>query len=159
MASKEMIRIQNYGLGDIKKGIRYLLDKAAESPDVRQLAIEVTQDKEDQIAAIYDWIKDNVKYIPDPDQIELFISPVRMVNEYRKGMLLGGDCDDMAILAAALYRSIGIPANVILIDSTGGGLNHAFCQVRSNKLGWTNCDPSAPLPIGWEVQYYEKIVV
>ena len=154
--------IKNHTIADIKNSIQYLLDKAAESPEVRMLAIEITHNKQDKIAAIYDWIRGGVKYVPDTvtnGYMELFISPVRMVEDSRAGKTIGGDCDDMALLATALYRSVGIRANVVLIDSIGNGLDHAYCQACSDKLGWVNVDPSAPVPLGWEVSYREKIVV
>ena len=157
-------RIQNYSLSDIRDGLKYLLDKAADSQEVRQLAIEITADNQDPIAAIYDFVRNTVRYIPDPvanGQMELFISPVRMVKDYRSGMVLGGDCDDQALLTTALLRSIGIRANVVLIDQTGNGLDHAFCQAYSDKLGtWVSVDASAPqVPLGWEIRYQSKIVI
>ena len=51
--------IKNYGLQDIKDGIRYLLEKSSRSEEVRQLAIEITAGQEDPIAAVYDWVKGN----------------------------------------------------------------------------------------------------
>jgi len=153
--------IKNYSLDDIKDSIKYLLDKASESEEVRQLAIEIIHNKPDPIAAIYDWVKTNVKYTPDPvrnGQIELFISPVRMVKDYRQGKPLAGDCDDMALLAVALCRSIGIHSSVVLLDTAGEGLDHAVSQVSSNGVTLM-LDPSANVPLGWEEHYYSKVVV
>ena len=159
-----LTRIQNYSINDIKDGIRYLLGKASESLEVRGLAIEITQGNQDKIAAIYDWVKQTVGYVSDPvsnGAIELFISPVRMINDYRSRIVVGGDCDDMAILTTALCRSIGIRANVVLIDQVGRGLDHAFCQAFSETLHhWVSIDPStSKVPLGWDVKYREKIVI
>ena len=157
-----LTRITNYTLEDVQNGIQYLLDKASSSPEVRMLAIEIVADKQDRIAAIYDFVRTTVKYVPDPvadGGIELFISPVRMVKDYRVGMVLGGDCDDMALLTTALCRSIGIQSNVVLIDSVGKGFDHAYCQAHSDKLGMINVDSSAPVPLGWAIQYQQKVVV
>jgi len=157
--------IRNYTLDDIGKGIKYLLGKASEAPEVRMLAIEITGGSEDPISAIYNWVKTHVHYVPDPvsgtDTIELFISPVRMVKDFNAGTTIGGDCDDIALLTTALYRSIGIQANVVLVDQDGGGLDHAYCVVWSDKLQkWINSDPSAPeLPLGWELQLASKIII
>ena len=163
MATGVLRRIQNYSLDDVKDSIKYLLDRASESLEVRTLAIGITAGKPDPVAAIYDFIKQNVSYIPDPvsnGHIELFTSPIRMVRDYRAGIPIGEDCDGMAILATALYRSIGIRANVVLIDVGGNGLDHAYCQAYSDTLNdWVSVDPSSQFPLGWDIKYHDKVVV
>ena len=156
--------IQNYTLQDIKDSMSYLLDKSSHSEEVRQLALKVIADKSDPIAAIYDFVKSTVSYVPDPvmggDEIELFTSPVKMVRDYNQGLPLAEDCDGMALLATGLYRAIGIRANVIIIDSIGQGFAHAYCLVWSEKLGrFVSVDPSSDYPLGWELTYKEAIVV
>jgi hypothetical protein len=155
--------IQNYTIEDIKTSIKYLLDKSSQSEEVRQLALSITRNTDDPIVAVHSWIKDNIKYVADPvsdGELELFISPVRIVKDYADGKSLGGDCDDMAILTTALYRSLGIRSDVVLLDVNGKGLDHAVSQVFSDKLGrFIIVDPSSNLPVGWEEKYYEKVVV
>ena len=162
----EMItRIQNYGLQDIENSIRYLLEKSSNSEEVRQLAIEIAAGKEDPIAAVYDWVKGNVAYVSDPidvegDVIELFISPVRMVKNYRKGKTIAGDCDDMALTTTALLQAVGIKSRVVLLDMAGGGLDHAICEAYSEKLDkWVMIDASATMPLGWEETHVQKLVI
>jgi len=153
--------IQNYTLDDIKNSMRYLLDKASYSEDVRQLAIEIVNHKPEPISAIYDWVKDTVRYIPDPvrdGQIELFTSPVRMVRYYRESKSLAEDCDGMSLLTVALLRSLGYQANIILLDTKGEGLDHAIAQMNSD-IGLINVDASSQYPLGWEIKYYQKVVV
>jgi len=158
-----LIRIENYSLKDITDGIELLLDRAAHAPEVRQLAVSIIYERQDRIAAIYDWVKANVSYVPDPVQaggeIELFISPVKMVKDFGNGVAIAGDCDDMALLTTALYRSIGIKANVVLLDTGGSGLDHAVCEVETEELGMITVDPSAEYPLGWEEKYFSKVVV
>ena len=154
--------IKNYSLDDVKDSIKYLLSKSAKSPEVRQLAIEITAGSQD-ISTIHDFVRDTVKYVPDPvtnGNIELFTSPIKMVKDYRAGITIGEDCDGIAILTTALYCSVGIRARVALVDQSGDGLDHAYCEVFSDKLGqWINSDPSAPLPLGWVIPYHQKIVI
>lgn len=160
-----LVRIKNYTVSDIEDSIKFLLDRAAQSPEVRQHAIQITHDKQDKISAVYDWIKQSISYIPDPmgaegEEIELFISPVRLVKDYNLGLKSGGDCDDHAILATSLYRAIGIRSNVVIIDSAGNGLDHAFSEVWSDKIqDWISVDTTSTYPIGWSFPYKDKIVV
>ena len=145
---------------DIRSSINYLLDKAAHDEQLRQLAVQITSNKE-PISAVYDWVKENVQYVPDPVGNELFISPVRMVQDYHDGNPLAGDCDDQALLITALCRSIGIESNVVLLDTGGGGLDHAVSQAYSEKLGkYVLVDASTnEVPLGWEESYFQKVVV
>lgn len=158
--------IRNYNLSDIKESILLLLDRAAKSFEVRQHAVEITSDAQDKIAAIYDWVKSSVSYVPDPigasgKEIELFISPVRMVQDHKQGLKIAGDCDDHALLSTSLFRALGIPSNVVLIDSAGNGLDHAYCKAWSEKLGhWVNVDTAnADVPLGWHYSTRQEIVV
>ena len=152
--------IQNYSLGDVKDSIRYLLDKASQSPEVREHAINITLSSQDKLSAIYDWVRNTVSYTPDPIDIELFTSPVKMVKDYNNGISLVEDCDGIALLSTALCRAIGIRANVVLVDIDGSGLSHAYCEAWSDKFeGWIAIDPSSEYPLGWIFRFKEKNVI
>ncbi len=155
--------IQNYDIDDIVSSIKYLLDKSSKCGEVRQLAVQITYAQQDKIAGIYDWIKSSVSYVPDlvtNGDIELFTSPVRLVKDYNQGIAIGEDCDGMAILATSLYRAIGIKSNVVIIDSVGNGLDHAYCQAWCDKLEqFISVDPSSNNPLGWELVYKEKVII
>lgn len=153
--------IENYNLEDVKTSINHLLRKASESEEVRQLTISVVGDCPDPIPPVYDFIRYNVKYISDPIGGELFISPVKMVNDYSNDKPIGADCDDMAILAVAMYRSVGLESNVVLLDTKGKGLDHAVARVRSRQTGeYIMIDPSTPkYPLGWQERYYAKVII
>jgi len=152
--------IKNYSIQDITDNIRRILGVASHAPEVRRLAIQITSDREDKITAICDWVKQHIQYVPDPTSIELFVSPIRIVNDYYECKTIGEDCDGHAILVTALYRSIGIDSHVVLIDSAGNGLDHAFSEVWSEKLNcWINVDTTSEYPIGWVYQYSQRIVI
>ena len=159
-----LTRIRHYTLIDIRAGVRYLLEKAAQSEGVRTAAIRITQGKEDRIAAIYDWVKANVRYVPDEQRgygdVELFISPVKMIKDYNAGIAIEGDCDDYSLLVVSLCRAAGIQANVVLLNTGGQDIDHAVAEVYSEELGkYIMLDPTATLPLGWQENHYEKIVV
>lgn len=155
-----LVRIRDYNTQDIIDGIKLLLDRAAHSEEVRTLAVQLTHDRQDKIAAIYDWIKQNVSYVPDPIDIELFISPIKQVKDYNSGLGIAGDCDDMAILATSLYRAIGIKSNVVLYNLNGQGLDHAASRAWSDKINqWIIVDPSSEFPLGWGFPFYTRLIV
>lgn len=48
-----------------------------------------------------------VKFRPDPDGVELLRHPAEMLEEIRESAATEGDCDDLAMLAAALALAAG----------------------------------------------------
>lgn len=156
-------RIKNYSLEDIKAGMLWLLDLSAHSELVRNHAVKVASWQNDKISAVYNWVKWNVEYVSDPigpdGNIELFISPVKQIEWYNEGKHISGDCDDHALLLTALYRTLGISSNVLIIDS-GYGFDHAYCQVWSEALNqYISADTTAKYPLGWVISYHKKIII
>jgi transglutaminase-like putative cysteine protease len=89
----------------------------------------------DQIASIYDYLKNGggIKkgwgYVRDPRGIDYFsYANQTLKNGYRANCVGGGDCDDFAILMAALIESVGGTTRIILArnNSVGG---HAYAEV------------------------------
>lgn len=73
----------------------------------------------EEARAVQIWIHDRVRYRRDPRDAELIQDPVTTIKN-------GGDCDDMAILAAALLRAIGHDARVATVEWQGRGFpSHA----------------------------------
>ncbi len=159
-----LIRIKNYTIKDVIDGINFLLERASTDMNVKVLANEISSTSQDKIASIYDWMRKNVSYIPDNVQAgknaELFISPIKMVNDYNKGLPIGGDCDDHAIFSTALFRAINVKSNVILLDTIGEGFDHAISRAWSESIGWVMVDSSTnKVPIGWEESNHNKIII
>jgi len=145
---------------DLINAIQDLLHKSESSPEVRQLAVEIVVGQPDMIGAIYDWVKNHVQYIADPTDIEMLTSPIRMVLNYREGLLLAEDCDGHALLVTALLRSVGYDAHVILIDQENDGWSHAYTAIKLQDGSWLNVDTSTSLyPLGWEPHYYQRMVI
>ncbi len=94
----------------------------------------------DQIASIYSYLKngDGSKkgwgYVRDPRGIDYFnYANASLKLGDRANYVGGGDCDDFAILMAALVESIGGTTRIILArnNSTGG---HAYTEVYLGQL-------------------------
>ena len=155
--SKTIIR--NYGMPEVISSMRRMLVEASHDTDLRELAISAIHDN--PVNDIYDWVKANVQYVPDPVDVELFQHPSCMIREFRAGKNLAGDCDDIALLTVAMSQSVGIKSRIALIDTSGNRLDHAVAQVWSDKLqDWIFCDPSTgKVPFGWSEKYYSIVVV
>lgn len=74
-------------------------------------------------ATIFEYVKTNVSYVPDPIRMEsqqmiqgdLIASPAETLR------IRGGDCDDQAILMASLLSAVGIANRMHLVESQYGG--------------------------------------
>jgi hypothetical protein len=56
------------------------------------------------------WVSRNIKYISDPTGKEYFGRPRETIE------IKAGDCDDIAILTASMYGSVGLDSALILVD-------------------------------------------
>jgi hypothetical protein len=74
-----------------------------------------------QAAAIFEFVKAEVSYVPDPRGIDYVASPTETLE------VGGGDCDDHAVLLSSLYEAVGIPTRVVLCRSNRR--RHVLCQV------------------------------
>ena len=113
----------------------------------------------DQIASIYSYLKngDGSKngwgYVRDPRGIDyLRYANASLELGDRADCVGGGDCDDFAILMAALVESVGGTTRIILANnnSTGG---HAYTEVYLGQLGAQNSQVEDI--ISWLKQSYD----
>ncbi len=70
-----------------------------------------------QVCALFDYVSESIKYVPDPDDTEIWQTP-------NETLRLGtGDCEDYAILMASLIGASGGNSRIYLTD------DHAFAAV------------------------------
>jgi transglutaminase-like putative cysteine protease len=154
--------IRNYNTQDLTTQLSRLMTEGAINPDVRNLATDIVSGYPypgKQISVVYDYIISNVQYQPSPIGTELFIAPWRMVTMIQQDNA-AFDCDQMALLAATLLRSIGYDTKIIIIDSEGGGYDHAYCEVRSPETNeWLSIDCALGKHIGSVIEYKAKMEV
>lgn len=118
-------------------------------PLVRGLALGVTngipgRDSLRQVYAIRGFLETAVAFTRDPDGTELLHSPARMAKLVRSGSLpLRVDCDDVAILAAALGKAVGLKARFVIVGfgSPRAPFRHVWTELRSPTGGeWYEMD-------------------
>ena len=101
-----------------EKGIHKIL--SVNSPAITKLAHALTDDlpdKETKAAALLGWVQSHITYSEDTQSFgalveELFQPPFLTVFHGR------GECLDMTVLLAALYKSVGIDSVILLIPGT-----------------------------------------
>ena len=92
----------------------------------------------DQISSIYSYLKKDWHYVRDPRGVDYYMYANETLKVGEKASCIGaGDCDDFAILMAALVESVGGTTRIILAhnNSTGG---HAFAEVYLGQLDTKN---------------------
>lgn len=96
--------------------------------------------------AIQEWVKRRVRYVPDPIGAEMMADPLTTIKK-------GGDCDDMAILAASLLQAIGHDARIGAV--TWKGRNDASHAVVVDLTAGCIVDPVGNEPQNWPPKGFE----
>lgn len=108
------------------------------TPEIKELARSIIRDERDkmkQARAIFDWIKNDIRYRRPKIKLGNLITL-----KDRKG-----DCGGMSFLFASLCRSIGIPARCIFgwwAIGPGKVGPHAWAEFYTTKTGWVPVDCS-----------------
>lgn len=138
-------------------------------PQVRGLAIAILnyyQTKShffaDESVAIGQYVQDKVRYVKDANGIEQLHDPLTIIDQIQRGVARA-DCDDMALLIAALLLSIGHSPkfSIIRYNSFSGNYNHIYV------VDYAKNGPAGPYrvvldaiiknhPIGFEVPHKSK---
>lgn len=97
-----------------------------DSPITRNTAVRIASQTDgpfsvEQVARIWNHVKGRWRYVNDPRGREYFATASETIeNEYV------GDCDDFAIVLAAMIEAIGGRARLVMMDSESGG--HAYTE-------------------------------
>lgn len=113
-------------------------------PLLRKLALNILQESQvashhfvDEAKAIGAYVKNRVRYVRDPENIEYLTDPVDMVKNIQNGTAQG-DCDDMSLLVATLLLTIGHQPffRAVRYEQPLGNYNHIYVVVyEKNPYG------------------------
>ncbi|MGH7459570.1 MAG: transglutaminase-like domain-containing protein [Longimicrobiales bacterium] len=119
---------------------------------VRQKAITVfrryrvrPKDRLGEAAALFDFVRRNIRYTRDILGTELLHSARRMLE------LRAGDCDDMTILLGALLMATGHPVRLVLAGfrpNRPHAYSHIYPEVKIGRQ-WIAVDATVNKPMGW----------
>lgn len=92
--------------------------------------------------AVFEWVRNNIRYTLDIDGVETLYYPDRLLE-------LGyGDCDDMSLLLAAMLLSVGHPSRFVAVGMQLHQLSHVYVETLVGDL-WIAADVTEPYPFGW----------
>jgi len=146
-------------------GMMYaLIVAASKHPNVRDMAMKIMRtDKLKPSTSIYalrEWIRLVVPFVRDPLTAEALTDPVAMIARIEQHGRAPGDCDDVAMLAAAMALAVGFRTRLAVVGfrntaplPLAGGIDtldpflHIWCEVAppTGTLVWTELDTTRPM--------------
>ena len=102
------------------------------------------KDFEGEARRLHAFVRDQIRYVRDTDGVELLHDPATVLQ------IGAGDCDDKAILLAALLGSIGHPTRFVAVAFEAGRFSHVWLQDDINGR-WIDLETTEPLPFGRSV--------
>lgn len=121
------------------------VDPVIRSTALNLLALVPERDSQGEIRALFEFVRDRIRYIADVLDVETLADARRTLET------AAGDCDDKAILLAALLESVGIATQFV---ATGyempGFFEHVYLRALVPSGQWLPLDASEPHAMGWE---------
>lgn len=141
--------------------MRSIVRQSLASPDVIQTAARIItmlppRDQERQAIAIRDMLDRVFRFVADPKGVELLRTPTFQLREIKAHGTTVGDCDDAAILGAALGMAVGIGAIFRVISfREGANFAHVYTILtprhgRAIDLDVTKPAQGAAAPVRWQ---------
>ncbi len=131
--------------------MRQLVNASLTDPIVvqtaRNLAVQFyPRDFDSQARGIKSFLTEHFQFVNDPRGVELLVPPRAMLDTISKRYVVTGDCDEAAILSAALGKAIGLQARFALLGFHGrtGAYAHVYTILRGAS-GWVPLDVTRPL--------------
>lgn len=135
--------------------MRRLVNESLVTPRVRATALQITsscgRNRVCQAIALRAWMDRNFRFIPDPVGVELVHRPERLLDELDVQGYIVGDCDDAAVLGAALGKAVGFPARFVVLGffTPRAPFAHVYTELLGDT-GWFELDvtksENRPLP-------------
>jgi hypothetical protein len=128
--------------------IREAIDQGKKRGEVIQAAVSLLyttpeRDEAHEVRAIFEWVRDSIRYVRDPAGLESLSAPHMTLRR------MVGDCDDQVALLGALLESIGYPVRLIIAAyQAPHAWEHVYAQAFVNGE-WIDLDPTERQPMGW----------
>lgn len=130
------------GIGQTVELMRRMTRESLTDPVVKQAAVLAIRaipkvDPAAYAAAIFQFAKDRIKYVPDYAGVEELTSPRIHSERILSAGTSYGDCDDFSMAQAAWLMSLGVPARFAVVASprSHGAFNHVRVEARL-PAGW-----------------------
>ncbi len=138
------------GTRETLKHMRQLVQQGKFNLSNRDLANRITanvaaKDWTGELQAIFEWVRNNIRYALDTNDIETIQGAATTV-------ALGyGDCDDFSVLLATLCECAGHPCCFVALGfSQAGDYSHVVTAASgAGENCWISMDATEAQPFGW----------
>ena len=100
-----------------------------------------------EVRAIHQFVRDDIRYVRDIHGVETLTIPNKLL------VTRQSDCDDKALLTAALLESIGHPARFVAVGRNPGEFEHVLVETKLFTKGghpqWVPLETTEPVQVGW----------
>lgn len=139
------------GIVSTLQRMRMMARSGALHPLVRQVAARLVRDVPGTSAMLHarllgDWIGQRVRFLPDPTHAEALHDPAWAVKSILTTGQVQLDCDDVALLTAAMGLSIGLRARFVTVgfSSPKAPFRHVWTELGTG-FAWRPVDPTRPM--------------
>lgn len=124
---------------------------------VRQKALDLVRylppkDWLGQVHALWEYVKDSIRYVRDIQGVETLTDAQQTMEQGQ------GDCDDKAILLAALLNSIGHPARFVAVGFKPNDFVHVLVQTPIGTR-WVWLETTEAVNMGWRPPGIQSVMV
>ncbi len=135
--------------------MRRVVMAALGAPLLKSTARDIVHGSTDQADAarwIRAWLDRYTRFTPDPLGVELIRAPALMLRTIECEGVAVGDCDDVAVLGAALGLAADIPARFVLLAFDDFGLyEHVYTELLTPDPIELDTTRPAQLPPGLRI--------
>lgn len=126
--------------------MRQLVRQHKKNLPLRQLALSIVGNLPGkawarEAAALQKWVQQNIRYVKDIRGVETVHSPDKLL------AIRQGDCDDQAVLLAAMLESLGHPTRFVAVGFSPFAYSHVYAETKIGHQ-WVPLETINPWPMG-----------
>jgi transglutaminase-like putative cysteine protease len=162
MVLQVLIPTGRHGTTEVLAHMARLVRESAREPAVRQMALDLVRSVyasryADVVWGLKNFFMRHFRFIDEPD--EMITAPSRLLRAIREAGAAWGDCDDAAVLAAAMLYSLGFAVRFrAVIEQPDGSFGHVFAEYKApDSQVWLIFDPTVPYRPQYESSLLQEI--
>ena len=145
IAKQAVEAIQDYRVhNEARRLIAHVFDQ--NDSNMGNVAVAEVIARISEITAVYNYVREKIRYTYDPIGIELVYHPSFLyqkngpLDRYSKW---AEDCDTIALLTATFLMSLGHKVRITIVGfNRQRGYSHVFSETWIKRLGWLVVDPA-----------------
>lgn len=149
--------------------MKQIISESSKNPYVREWAKKIlsgvmVNDRMGEARAIFNFVRDHVRYTRDPRGFEYIQTPPVLLEDIKnylegRGERPIGDCDDMTVLSLSLLKSVGFPVALKVVSfRPDKRFGHVYGLVNVDER-WIPFDTVRPdKHMGWESGGHTRVM-